>query len=598
MRQKFEDYKRSGTANNITVAILAIFGIVTGAKSFTGTQIALVEYCFKPETATYPEKFCTPDKRYVMPESEFYAETYAPANPEFQRGNFIPDKATRLRTIPPSNPHKPIWGLAATALMFSAYSLSKARTKKLLELIPEYREATKTDWLISKLWHGLRLHKEAHTAQLDYDFHQWSEGRRVKQAQLAAMSPQELAIYQQQVRRMAEAEAQARLAAVTQAQLPGQSMDDVARSDDKVNGTEQQQIASGDNTISEVLQRVAREDGSTALCGDPGTGKSTITREYIHQVKTNCPGAEMRVLAVKNDSFCGLREQGKVTRFIGENALENAKTFFLDIQNEYNDRLELTEDERQKLSPFVVILDDWLTISARLNKVKPEDLGFDFGQILFDVLIVGREYNMKFFVNLHSLNLGAIGIKELDQNTRKCLRLLLLGNRYRKDGRDLDAYGVIEQAIMGNQVITHAKDKEAVRAKYTELKAQSRAQFQPVMFAFIGGYYLGLVPKFKVPETPIDREYMERVYQLEFEGVTNANERRTGREKLSPQARQLFDYLTRTEKIEASVKDIQPSFKVKGERFTVEQIKGWMYEIVGAHLADWVGEGIIKLTQI
>jgi hypothetical protein len=40
------------------------------------------------------------------------------------------------------------------------------------------------------------------------------------------------------------------------------------------------------------------------------------------------------------------------------------------------------------------------------------------------------------------------------------------------------------------------------------------------------------------------------------------------------------------------------NFKVRCERFTVEQIKGWMYEIVGASLADWIGEGVIKLNQI
>ena len=109
---------------------------------------------------------------------------------------------------------------------------------------------------------------------------------------------------------------------------------------------------------------------------------------------------------------------------------------------------------------------------------------------------------MKFFVNLHSLNLAAIGIQELDQNTRKCLRLLLLGNRYQKDGRSLDAYGVIEQAITGAQVITHAKDKELVREDYSRLKQLSRAQYQPVMFAFIGGYYIGIVPRFP-PESDL-----------------------------------------------------------------------------------------------
>jgi hypothetical protein len=40
-------------------------------------------------------------------------------------------------------------------------------------------------------------------------------------------------------------------------------------------------------------------------------------------------------------------------------------------------------------------------------------------------------------------------------------------------------------------------------------------------------------------------------------------------------------YHPRTERIEADVREFKGNFKVAGERFTVEQIKGWMYEIVG-----------------
>ncbi|MHC5829775.1 MAG: type IV secretory system conjugative DNA transfer family protein, partial [Nostoc sp.] len=116
--------------------------------------------------------------------------------------------------IPPSNPDKPWWGLAATVLMTSAYGLSKAREKRLIQLMPEYRESTRTDWLLNKLWHGLRLHKEAYSAEVDYEFHKWAENRKARGAQLAAMSPQELAIYQQQVRLQAEVQAQAQLQAI------------------------------------------------------------------------------------------------------------------------------------------------------------------------------------------------------------------------------------------------------------------------------------------------------------------------------------------------------------------------------------------------
>jgi hypothetical protein len=244
-RKQFESYLRSGTANNITVGVLAAIGLICGAKSFTGTQISLVEYCFIPQKLTHPvnrQKYCTQDLRYIMPESEFYAETYAPANPEFGRDNFLPTKATRLRIIPPSNANKPWWGLVGVISMGGAYTLSKAREWRLMLLLPSVRSELRTNWLIAKIQSGLRLHKESYTAQLDYEFHQWSENRRFRAAQLSKMTPQELAIFQQQVRLRAEAEARASLQQATgqpAAALPGQSMQDIARGDDKVTGSEQ-----------------------------------------------------------------------------------------------------------------------------------------------------------------------------------------------------------------------------------------------------------------------------------------------------------------------------------------------------------------------
>jgi hypothetical protein len=180
---------------------------------------------------------------------------------------------------------------------------------------------------------------------------------------------------------------------------------------------------------------------------------------------------------------------------------------------------------------------------------------------------------------------------------------LLLGNRYRKDGREIDAYGVIEQAIMGNQVITHTKDKELVRAQYSELKAQSRSQYQPVMFAFVGGYYLGLVPKFQQPEvsdrpvTAEDKAKLEQLYhKMEFE-ITYEKHHKEHSHKLSPQAQALHGYLQRTNRTKAVIQEIQPNFKVKGDRFSSDELKRLFNELVESSLAVWLDENTIEISQ-
>lgn len=100
------------------------------------------------------------------------------------------------------------------------------------------------------------------------------------------------------------------------------------------------------------------------------------------------------------------------------------------------------------------------------------------------------------------------------------------------------------------------------------------------------------------PNPPIDKATLERIYELEINICEQASDTQKPPKKLSAQAQKLYEYLTRTERIEADVREFKGNFKVNGERFSVEQIKGWMYEIVGASLADWIGEGVIRLNQI
>lgn len=416
--------------------------------------------------------------------------------------------------IPSSNPYKPFWALGA----FGSFALASWMLRHMQDneaLLQEYQSIKR------------QRDKAEASMQAQLSLMDWKRKVSIAEVELQA-EIEMIAGDHSTVLRQAEilAEAEVEIAklnaqdAIFDAETAGMTDEQkreyiairnapaIAVQANQITGADAQEaeapvcIADNGDTqvVSEVMKRVATEDGSTALCGDPGTGKSTITREYIRQVRVNCPDANIVVLAVKNDSFCGLNKLGKVTRFVGDDAIANASNFFNGIKSVYEMRINAPESDRGGFPPFVIILDDWLTIAAKLNKVK--DLDFDFGEILFNILIIGREYNMKFFVNLHSLNLAAIGIQELDQNTRKCLRLLLLGNRYQKDGRSLDAYGVIEQAITGAQVITHAKDKELVREDYSRLKQLSRAQYQPVMFAFIGGYYIGIVPRFP-PESDL-----------------------------------------------------------------------------------------------
>ncbi|MHC5716596.1 MAG: P-loop NTPase family protein [Nostoc sp.] len=550
-RKQFEDYLRSGTANNITLGLLATIGLIFGAKSFTGTQISLVEYCFIPETLTNPvnrQRYCTPNKRYIMPESEFYAEAYAPANPEFQRDNFLPTKATRLRIIEPSNPDKSWWGLASVLFVGGAYGLSKAREWRLIQLMPSVREEIRSNWLIAKLRSGLRLHKESYTAQLDYEFHQWTENRRVREAQLSQMTPQELAIFQKQVRLRAEAEARVQLQQATgqpAAALPGQSMQDIARGDDKVTGEQQQTLQQ--NTASSLdpseslalstLQALARADSSTALVAAPGSGKSVTLNYLIQKILADSPNADIWVISAKNDSFCGLREKERVIVFDGENP-DLAKEVIDNFYTDYKKRKQLPESKRESLPPLILILDDWLVIADQLSK---HDSDWNYGSKLLDVLLIGREFNTKFIASLQSFNLAALGIEKMDAQTRLCLNLLLLGNRYIKNGREQESYGVLELILNRGDIIPGKQEREQIKSKYLSVKTVSYQNLRPVMIASVGGFVVALMPKLSNQAKPIasEQEYLDRVFDLEF-NLTAAHNLHP--KPLSEVAKKIYEY--------------------------------------------------------
>ncbi len=515
--------------------------------------------------------------------------------------------------IPSTNPLKPLWALSA----FGSFAIASWMLRHLqdrenelqeYELIRKQRNKAEATMQAQISLMETRRQLSIAEVELQAEMEMIAGDRSVvlQQAEILAQAEVEIAklnaqdaIFDAETAGMTDEQKQQYLAlrasatqpttSTNQQQLPTNKTDTpvLFSGDAKTNGIE---------ITQEVLKRVASEDGSTALCGDPGTGKSTITREYIRQVHLNCPNATITVLAVKNDSFCGLREAEKVTRFTGEEAIENASDFFNGIKAVYETRLNAPECDRINFPPFVIILDDWLTISAKLNKCK--DLDFDFGEILFNILIIGREYNMKFFVNLHSLNLAAIGIQELDQNTRKCLRLLLLGNRYQRNDRSLDAYGVIEQAITGQQVITHAKDKEIVREEYNRLKQISRENYQPIMFGFIGGYYLGLVPNFP-PETNLFSRTSEPVTPPVYESLKsedNAYELIQTEESLSAKLDRIFAENTPLTMSDTATKIVE-IIKAGNQPVSFESIRKsrkWDANISTEQLRETLNELIIK----
>jgi hypothetical protein len=82
--------------------------------------------------------------------------------------------------------------------------------------------------------------KRQYAADLDFQLWQFGADRAARSKQLSMLSPEEIAIFQEQARQQALAQAQQQMQKATGqpiAQLPGQSLDEVTDPSDKVEGS-------------------------------------------------------------------------------------------------------------------------------------------------------------------------------------------------------------------------------------------------------------------------------------------------------------------------------------------------------------------------
>lgn len=308
-------FRQQERANTALVASLAGLGALSLAFGFQGRQTDLIEYCFKPSDT--PE-FCTPDKRYTMPLTEWADLQSEPSsNPKSQ----IPKKATRLRIITATNPHKWAWGVVGSGFLGLAHTLSKARQHQLVKLLPQHRIEVKRSWLLSKIEAINTARKVEYAAEVDYQLWEFSANRAARAKQLSVLSPEEIAVFQQQAQAEAQAEAQERIRAATEtptaAALPHGTPGTVEEQMRQGQITDQTPISNASNAPAWADLLIC----TTALIwGNQGSGKSWFLR-YLVQLKID-RGYKIVVLDPNSNAYSwqGVAEShhtyGEIERFL------------------------------------------------------------------------------------------------------------------------------------------------------------------------------------------------------------------------------------------------------------------------------------------
>ncbi|MEA5507586.1 hypothetical protein VB735_31750 [Halotia wernerae UHCC 0503] len=394
-------------------------------------------------------------------------------------------------------------------------------------------------------------------AQTEIEVTQIEATDAIFEAQTAGMTEEQKAQYIKQLREMKTPYLQG-----------SQTLQGIIDPKDKVTGDEQGAIAaSPDAWVQNLVKQTA------LIWGNQGGGKSWLAR-YVTQLKKR---AGYRVIVLDPDSNSS--EWRGVESYHSWSDIEQQ---IRDYVNELETRLQtfnnssLSEEQwRQKLwsegKALSLICEEATTYG---DFIKDEELLSKFGKL---ALTKSRKQEMPITVIAHNNTQTCLfGIKGLHNLVSKMLQVECLAE--------------VDPVTLQPKSTGKAKVKLDSSNEWLDVNL-------PTMTAKISDFS-NTVPAETNPNPPIDKATLERIYELEINLGSNVGDTQDEPKKLSPMAQKLYEYLTRTERIEADVREFKGNFKVNGERFTVEQIKGWMYEIVGADLADWIAEGVIKLNQI
>jgi hypothetical protein len=364
--------------------------------------------------------------------------------------------------------------------------------------------------------------KRQYAADLDFQLWQFGADRAARSKQLSMLSPEEIAIFHEQAQAQALAQAQQQMQEATgqpQAQLPGQSLDEVTDPSDKVEGEfVKEAIASATDQFSEyrrigqsIIKSMVVSDKSLLIASGTGTGKSTTEQYFLQQFVSRYPQSEIYALLNKNDDLFGVRRDRLVV-FSPEALLDMPsdkeeraallKQLLAPLYTVYSiflTRKQKPASERKRLKesqPVRLVLGDWYgtyqELQARLTKDELQGVL----SMIRQIITIGRDMGVGLVVDTQSANLDSLGLAN-DASIRQSLDIFSQGFIYYQDGEEKGELQTI-RLMFGNKSICSPEDREAIALNYNALAdaIKDGKLKTPIIFTSVGSRpRLGIVPE-------------------------------------------------------------------------------------------------------
>jgi hypothetical protein len=569
----------------VAIGLSLTVGIGSAAMAWQGTSSDRIYFCVKTPLKTLT---CSDKNGRPFRMTPFYWQQWKSDGMPRQ---VVRDPAMGVNgLVKATNPYKPFWGFGgflgfALAGWMLRHCQNEEKQRAVFEDIAQKRDAAKAEMAArSELLESYRdvaiaevllladldliandrtvdIQKAEIYAHTEIEVTQMEATDAIFEAQTAGMTEEQKADYIKQLREMKTPYLQG-------SQSLGQTINPKDKLEDSPTGViADNNAASPDAWVQNLVKQTC------LIWGNQGGGKSWLVRHVAKQKKQT----GYRVIVLDPDS--NRSEWRGVESYHSWSDIEQQ---IRDYVSELEMRLQtfnnssFSEDQwRQKLwsegKALALICEEATTYG---DFIKDAELLEKFGKL---ALTKSRKQEMPLTVVAHNNTQTCLfGIKGLHNLVAKMLQVECLAE--------------VDPVTLQPKSTGRAKVKLDSSNEWLDV-------YLPKMTTKISDFSDTVTPESN-STPPIDKATLERIYELEINLGSNASDTQDEKNKLSTMAQKLYEYLTRTERIEADVREFKGNFKVNGERFTVEQIKGWMYEIVGAGMADWIGEGIIKLNQI
>ena len=579
----------------------AVICVVVG---HLGDGIAKKEICFYPKSARIHDapleaegdteglllgnKYCRYEQRSLLPEPYLKANQYRTSNPNYNEWAFLQHESLYVfRELPADNPFKIHFGIGAMVLGGIGLFLTSKAKDYLSDIRPHYRA--------TKQFEGVKASKSVRLGEQLLDLSgnellKYLRGIKIAEARqqfIASITPpQQTALLMAmsaedyyQFGHLLDGGASFEKFEPVQAQLPHSEP-----------GTVQQQIeqpAFGqvvEGNAPDKYQWIKNTIGyPTLIFGGMGAGKSWTTREIIWHKRQ----AGWNQIFVLDPHGTPVEWKG-VKLISGYDEIAEFMQWYMDEMRRRYDAYrqsgmieeQWTQHLKDTNQHFSVIAEEFTTWSDHIVEPMPEEAE----EFKPDPDFIGKWFRCAMTESRKQL---MIPLFVAHDRTMEIL------------GKAKGLSKLRDAALLEIELIAHVDPvtTEAKASGMGKIKLPGHGQWLQIELPKLDRKRTDFrVDVTEHQASAENRAKLEALYYKEEFDLDSQESLVNSHHSLTPNTQFLLGYLQRTGRTKAVIQEIQPNFKVKGNRFTAEELKRMFNELVENSLAVWLDVNTIEMT--